>query len=325
MMQRRAFLAGVGSVLAGPLAATAQQPAGKVSHVGFLGRGERPFIVTDFRVRLRERGYEEGRNITITTRWDEGNDERRLTILAADLVRLKVDVIVAFTMQASLAAKAATTTVPVVFIAGWLRDLGLSSHHTRPASNLTGFTVADDGINGKQLQLLKEMVPTATHVALLMLPGLASHEHALPESLGAAKQLNLRVLVLKATTAEEIERAFTTAVNARVDAINIYDHGNFGTAGERIPALALSRRLPSLSYFGGYANSGGLMSYGMSMRPIPPRMAEYVDRILKGERPSDLPIEQSSLYDLVINLRTAKALGLQVPESLRARATRLIE
>jgi putative ABC transport system substrate-binding protein len=147
-------------VLAGPLAATAQQPAGKLPHVGFLGRGDHPFIVTAFRESFRQRGYEEGRNFTITTRWDEGNDERRLTILAADLVRLKVDVIVTFTSQASLAAKAATTTIPVVVITGFVRDLALSSHHTRPASNLTGFTLADDGITGKQLQLLKEMVPT---------------------------------------------------------------------------------------------------------------------------------------------------------------------
>ena len=321
-MQRRAFLAGVGSVLAGPLAATAQPPAGKVAHVGLLGIESR--FVTVFRERLGDLGYEESRNLTIMDRWDEGNDERRLTVLAADLVRLKVDVIVALGSAATRAAKAATATIPVVFT-GTPRGIGLTSELARPASNLTGFSVADYGITGKQLQLLKELVPTATHVALLMRPGNAAHEVAVPESLAAAKQLNLRLLVLKAITAEEVERAFTTAVNARVDAIHVYSHDGFGAHGSRIPALARSGRLPSMSYFPSYAESGGLMSYGSSLRGILRRVAGYVDRILKGARPSDLPIEQAAEYDLVINLRTAKELGVQVPPSLRARATRIIE
>jgi putative tryptophan/tyrosine transport system substrate-binding protein len=317
------LVAGLSPSLRSTVPRVSAQPAEKVHHVGVLFPGEGPGFRA-FRQALRDLGYSEGRNLTITTRWFAGNLDP-VPLLAEELVRQKVDVIVAFPDPAALAAKAATSTTPIVFIAGYPVPAGLVSNLARPGSNLTGFAVTEPGFTEKQMALLKEMVPRATRLAALLEPAAYPLPYFLPEVMAAGDKLGLQVQVLRASTAEEIDRAFEAAGKAGADAMHVYATGLFARNHARIAALAKNRRLPVISFWPEFVTAGGLMSYGTNLRDLFVRMAAYVDRILKGARPGDLPVEQPIKYDFAINVKTARELGLTVPPSLLLQADKVIQ
>jgi putative ABC transport system substrate-binding protein len=300
------------------------QPTGKVHHIGLLGTREGPSTPA-FRQGLRELGYVEGRNLVITYKWSEGKAER-IPVLAAELVSLKVAVIVASGPQAALAAKAATTTIPIVFtVVGDPVRLGLVSSLARPGGNVTGFSsLVPEGFTGKQLELLKEMVPRATRVAILMNPTNPMHR-ASPETVAAAETMGMKLQILEARQPEEIERAFAAAAQGRAEAIHVGGDPMFSVHRARIVELAATHRFPAMYFSTETVRIGGLMSYGPNSSDLLRRTAGHVDKILKSAKPADLPVEQPTKYDLAINVKTAKALGLTVPQSILLRADQILE
>lgn len=324
-MNRRAFLCGLSlGVLSLPRAVLAQ-PTGKVHHVGLLGTREGPNTPA-FRQGLRDLGYVEGRNLVITYRWSEGKAER-FPALAAELVNLKMNVVVASGPSAALAAKAATTTIPIVFtLVGDPVGLGLVSSLARPGGSVTGFSsLVPEGFTQKQLELLKEMVPKATRVAVLRDPGSPTSVQPLPQTMEAAEKLSFKVQILDARTPEEIDRAFAAATQGRAEAIHVHGNPVFFINRDRIVELAATSRLPAMYFSSEVVRAGGLMSYGPDLSDLLRRTAGHVDKILKGAKPADLPVEQPTKYDLAINMKTAKALGLTIPQSLLLRADQVIE
>jgi ABC-type uncharacterized transport system substrate-binding protein len=323
-MDRRAFLTGSAALLAAPLAAGAQ-PAQKVYRIGVLGTQDGP-NTNVLRQGLRALGYEEGRNLVIEFRWYEGNVDR-LPGLAAELVSLKLDVISASGPQAAATVKAATTRIPVVFL--FVADpvgLGLVSSLAHPGGNVTGLsTLVPEGFTGKQLELLKEAVPWATRMAVLVNPTNAMHRLSLRETVGLAEKLNVKLQILEARTLGELENAFEAATRARADAIQVYGDALTSVHRIRIAELAAQARLPAIYLFKDIVAAGGLMAYGPNTADIVRRSAAYVDKILKGTKPGDLPVEQPTKFELVINLKTAKAIGLTIPPSLLLRADQVIE
>ena len=318
------------ALLAAPLAAAAQPP-GKVFRIGILSN----VPLTDPRGAplwgaltegLRELGYVEGQNTTIVHRSSEGQYER-LGDLAADLVRLKVDVIVVPAPQNAVAARQVTRTIPIVMAsAGDPVESGLVDSLARPGGNVTGTTgLVGPEIVGKRLELLKEAVPKVSRVALLWNPANLSSASYLGETKAAARSLGMQLQMLEARGPEELEGAFAAMTRARADALVVIPDGMFLLHRSRIAVLAVKQRLPTM--FGGrdHVDAGGLMSYAASLREGFRRAATYVDRILKGAKPGDLPIERPSQFELVINLKTAKALGLTIPQSLLLRADQVIE
>ena len=307
----------------------AAQPTGKVYHVGLLGTREGP-TTPAFRQGLRELGYAEGRNIALTYRWSDGRAER-FPALAAELVNLKVDVLVASGPPAALAAKAATAAIPIVFtFVGDPVGLGLVSSLARPGGNVTGFAslVEAGPFTQKQLELFKEMVPRATRVAVLRNPGNpmeALGPGSLAHTMAAADKLGLKIQILDARTPEEIDRAFETATQGRAEAIHVHGDVLFGLHRARIVALAATHRLPALYLTSENVLAGGLMSYGPNANDLLRRTAGHVDKILKGAKPADLPVEQPTKFDLFINLKTARALALPVPASLLLRSDHIVE
>jgi putative ABC transport system substrate-binding protein len=300
------------------------QPAEKVHHVGALGEREGDQRWVAFRQALRDLGYSEGRNLRITARWSERHRDR-LPALAAELVRQKVDVIVTYFDPATHAAKAATTTIPIVFFAGYPVAAGLVPSLGRPGGNLTGFAGAEWGFTEKQMALLKELVPRATRLAGLLEPASLPDHYYLPEARAAADKLGLQLQLLKASTVEQIDRAFEAASHGRADAMHVYAAPLFSRSLARIATLAKSRRLPVMYINPEFVTAGGLISYAPDLRDVGARMAGTVDKILKGARPADLPVEQPTKYRLFINVTTARELGITVPPSLLLQADQLVE
>lgn len=311
-----------------PFAAKAQQ-AEKVYRVGYLGAGSalsNPRVLEAFRHGLHERGWVERQNIVIEYRWADGRFDR-LRDLAAELVRLNVDVIAAAPAPAALAAKSATRTIPIVFIA--VSDpvgQGLVPSLAHPGGNVTGLTYAvGSEIFGKDLELLKEMVPRVRRVAVLTNPANPSYPRTVSSVKAAARSLGLQLLLLGARGPEELDAVFTTMARERAGALFVVTDSAFIPHRARIVDLAAKNRLPSIFAQREDAEAGGLMSYGPDLSDLFRRAATYVDKILQGTMPSDLPIEQPTKFNLVINLKTAKALELTVPESLLLRADQVIE
>jgi putative ABC transport system substrate-binding protein len=278
-----------------------------------------------FRQGLRELGYVEGQNIAIESRWTEGTDDR-LPALAADLVRSKVDVIVAETGAATRAAQQATRTIPIVM--SLVNDpvgSGLVASLARPGGNVTGLTIMSPDLVGKQLELLKEVVPKVSRVALLRHPDNPASAAQLREAEAAAQGLGVRLQTLEARSPQEIDGAFAAMTRERAGALLVIPDTLFWSQRRQIVDLAVKRRLPSIRIGEAYADAGGLMSYGPSYRDLERRAATYVDKILKGANPADLPVAQPTKFELVINLKTAKAIGLAIPQPLLQRADRTID
>jgi putative ABC transport system substrate-binding protein len=328
---RRAFLRTLaGGLLAAPLVADAQQPAGKVYRLGYLsvGSGTSTYLrpVEAFRQGLRELGWVEGQNIVIEYRWAEGRVDR-LPGLAEELVRLKVDVIAASPTPAALAARNATRTIPIVGMS--LTEpvaVGLVASLARPGGNVTGVTYGvDTDIFGKQLGLLKEAIPKVRRVAVLWNPGNSPAQPLIMSSVKAAAQsLGLQLQLLEAREPGEFDGAFAAMAKERAGALLLPGDPMHFLHRARLADLALKGRLPSMSTQWQWVEAGGLMSYGPSLPDLYRRAATYVDKILKGAKPADLPIEQPTKFEMVINLKTAKALGLTIPTSLLQRADEVI-
>ena len=280
--------------------------------------------VAAFVERLRELGWIDGRNVTIEYRWGEGRDERFAEI-AAEFVRLKVDVIVTLGTQPVLAAKQATAHVPIVFAAaGDPVGTGLVASLARPGSNLTGLSLQAPDLAGKQLELLREVIPGLRRVAVLINVGNAAAVRELGEVQAAARPLGLEVITLEIRRAEDIAPAIE-ALKSRAEVLYVPSDPLFTPNRIRINTLALSARLPTIFFERDYVDAGGLMSYGPNRSDMFRRAAELVDKILRGAKPADIPVEQPTKFDLVINLTTAKALGLTIPEWFLLRANEVIE
>jgi putative ABC transport system substrate-binding protein len=327
-MERRAFISSITvGLLAAPLAAEAQQ-AGKVPRIGYLAfnLATSPHLHEAFRQGLRDLGYVEGRNIVIEYRDTEGKFER-FPALAAELVSLRVDLIVAGAFQATLAAKNATKTIPIIMVA--VADpvrIGLIASLVRPGGNITGLALfAGTEIFGKHLELLKEAVPNLSRVAVLSNPANPMHVLRLREVEVAGRSLGVQVQILKAQGPEEFDSAFAAMTRERAGALYVVGDPMFVSHRRRFAELAAKSRLPAVYELKDHAEAGGLMVYGPSTLDMYRRAAPYVDKILKGAKPGDLPVEQPTKFELVINLKTAKALGLKIPPSLLARADEVIE
>jgi putative ABC transport system substrate-binding protein len=326
-MRRRQFITLIGAAAAWPLMARAQQP---VPTIGFLGSASPDLWTARLRAfsqGLNETGYVDGRNVLIEYRWAEGQNDR-LPALAADLVRRGVTVIaVPGSTPAALAAKAATVTIPIVFGVGSDPvQLGLVASLSRPGGNLTGGTFLSIEIEPKRLELLHELVPTASIVALLVNPtSSAITEISTRELQAAARRLGLRIHVLNASTERDFDTVFTTIAERRLGALIIGGDAFFTSRSEQLGELTVRHAVPASYLWREFAAAGGLMSYGTSFAELFRQVGAYTGRILKGEKPTDLPVQQATKVDLTINLKTAKALGLTVPLPLSGMADELIE
>jgi putative ABC transport system substrate-binding protein len=325
-VKRREFITLLGGAAAWPLAASAQQ-TGRVPTIGFLGSATpatQGQWVAAFVQRLRELGWVEGHNLTIDYRWAEGRSERFAEI-AAEIVRLKVNVIVTVTTPAALAAKQATSVIPIVFAAaGDPVGTGLVASLARPGGNVTGLSNLISDTGGKKLQLLREIVPDLGRLAIMANVSNPAVVLELDDAQAAARTLGLEVAISEVRRVEDIASAFD-ALKGRADALYVCADPLMYTHRIRINTLALSVRLPTMHGIREYVEAGGLMSYGANIADLFRRNAEYVDKILRGAKPSDIPVEQPTKFDLVINLTTARALGLTVPPTLLARADEVIE
>ena len=331
-MDRRAFISGItAGLLAAPHAAEAQS-AEKVYRIGYLSIGSGTGAVytrplEGFRQRLRELGWVEGRNIAIEFRYAEGRADR-LPGLAAELVRLKVDIITAVPTPAALAARNATNTIPIVGMS--LTEpvaVGLVASLARPGGNVTGvsYTFGTE-LFGKQLELLRDVAPKVRRVAVLASPtGIPTYPQMLDAVRAAARLLGLELQLLEVREPSDFDSAFAAMAKERVGSLLVMGHPLFFIHRTRLADLAARNRLPSMSTQEQWVDAGGLMSYGPNFVDLYRRGATYVDRILKGAKPGDLPIEQPTNLSLVLNLKTAKALGLDVPPMLLVRADEVIE
>jgi putative tryptophan/tyrosine transport system substrate-binding protein len=326
-MRRREFIALLGGgVVAWPLAAAAQTPP-KIPRVGYAGVGSpavggRSFEA--FRQGLRTLGYVEGQTIVLEVRWAEGRFER-IPELVAELVRLKVDLLVAPNSPVALAAKSATRTIPIVMFAGDPVGLGLVASLARPGGNLTGLSYLNIEINSKRLELIKQLVPVLTRVAVLRNPMIAIHAMFWQETELAARKLGVALQPLEVRRPEDFVAVFAAATRSNAQALLALDDPLTVEYRSRIVALSASSHLPAMYGFREFPDDGGLMSYGPNFVVLFRRAADFVDKILKGANPADLPVEQPTRFELVINLKTAKTLGLTVPPSLLARADEVIE
>jgi putative tryptophan/tyrosine transport system substrate-binding protein len=326
-VKRRVFITLLsGAAAAWPLAARAQQPAMPV--IGFLDSQSRTFadiVLPAFRQGLNDNGYVEGENIAIEYRWAE-NQVDRLPALAVDLVRRGVAVIVAGAPPATLAAKAATTTIPIVFGVG--DDpvkIGLVASLARPGGNLTGINFFSSELAAKRMQLLREMVPAAARVAVLGDPTFTLTESQVTEAKTAGRAMGLQIQVLNAGTSDEINAAFANFVRERPDALYVGTGPFFVSRRVQLAHLATRHAVPAIYSGRQYTEAGGLMSYGTSLRDAYRQMGAYTGRILKGAKPADLPVIQSTKFELIINAETARMLGLTVPDKLLAAADEVIE
>jgi putative tryptophan/tyrosine transport system substrate-binding protein len=327
MKRRELMFLVLGGAMATARTARAQRKAMPV--IGFLSArpaGASAPLVAAFHRGLSETGYVEGQNVKIEYRWAEGRYDR-LPALAADLVGRKVDVIVASGGPPSAqAAKIATATIPITFVVGTDPvELGLVASLARPGGNLTGVSMMMTELNAKRLELLSELVPQAGVIALLVNPNYPGAEGIMREVQEAARATGVQVLILKAGTEGEIDAAFTTLVQRHVDAFVVGNDSFFDSRIEQFVALAGRHAVPAIYDQREFPDSGGLMSYGTSLTSVYRQLGTYAGKILNGAKPADLPVEQPTKFELVINLKTAKALGLTVPQTLLARADEVIE
>ena len=326
-MKRRAFISLLGGAVATwPLAARAQQQPMPV--IGYLSPGWRAALTNPynvFRQTLAETGYVEGRTVAVEYRWAEGQYDR-LPEMAAELVRRQVAVIVAPTIPAALPAKAATATIPIVFsIAGDPVKLGLVTNLARPGGNATGVNFFQAELGAKQLGLLRELLPTAARIELLVNPTNANIEGVTRDVMAASSTIGVRIDVVHASDTREIEAAFATLYRNRVDALLIGSDSFFYQRRLQLATLATRSAIPAVYHSREYVEAGGLMSYGTSLTEVYRQLGVYTGRILKGAKPADLPVVQSTTFELVINLPTARALGLEIPPMVLARADEVIE
>jgi putative tryptophan/tyrosine transport system substrate-binding protein len=326
-MKRREFITLLsGAATAWPLVARAQQPA--VPVIGFLDSESRTFadiVLPAFRQGLNDNGYVEGENIAIEYRWAE-NQVDRLPALANDLIRRGVALIVAGAPPATLAAKAATTTIPIVFGVG--DDpvkIGLVASLARPGGNLTGINFFSSELAAKRMQLLREMVPAAARVAVLGDPTFTLTESQVTEAKTAARGMGLQIQVLNASTSREVNAAFANFVRERPDALYVGTGPFFVSRRVQLAHLATRHAVPAIYSGRQYTEAGGLMSYGTSLTDAYRQMGAYTGRILKGAKPADLPVIQSTKFELIINAETARMLDLAVPDKLLAAADEVIE
>lgn len=315
-------------LLTAPYGGADAQPAAKLWRIGYLDQGSagnRPYFEA-FRQGLRDLGWSEGQTITVEARFAEGKTDR-LPALAAELVRLKMDVIVTWTTPAALAAKQATTTIPIV-IGGAADPLGsgIVSSLARPGGNITGWTHLGLELRAKYLELLQEAVPKATRFGVLWNPKNQVHKPSLKVIEGAAERLNVQLHLVGIQDPNEFEAAFTALVGKGVQALVVFPDGMFLAQTPLIIALAARYRLPAMYGLREYAEVGGLMTYGTNLAEMHRQLgAAFVDKILRGANPADLPVAQPTKFELLINLKTARALGLTIPQSLLVRATQVIE
>ena len=325
-MNRRDFIAGLGGAAAWPLAARAQQ-AGRLPTIGFLGAGTpSPYkqLTAAFVHRLRELGWIEERTVAIEYRWAEGRSER-LPVVAAEFVRLKVDVMVMEGTPATLAAKQATSIIPIVFpVSGDPVSAGLVASLARPGGNVTGLSIQQTDLAGKRLELLREVIPGLRRIAMISDPTNSSTVLDLRAALTAAHTLNLDAAVLETRRGEDIASAIE-ALNDRPDALYVVGSPLMFANRLLITDLALTAHLPTVYGQREFVEADGLISYGPNFPDMFRRTAEFVDKILRGTKPSDIPVEQPTKFDVVINLKVAKGLGLQIPDKLLALADEVIE
>ena len=314
------------ALLAAPLAAEAQQ-AGRVYRIGYLSysspAASNPHLREAFRQGLRELGWVEGQNITIDARFAENRSDA-VSDLAAELVRLKVDIIVVTSTQATLAAKNATKTIPIVMAnAGDPVGLGLIANLARPGGNITGMTHVDT--SGKALELLKEIAPDVRRVAVLSNPANASNELERQGVNIAARSLGVQLQLLEARGPNEFDGAFAAMAKERAGALLVLQDSVFQRHRARVAGLAAKNRLPAMYGVSEYVKAGGLISYGLNLSDLFRQSATFVDKILRGAKPADLPVQEPTKVELTINLKTAKALGLTIPPSLLGRADEVIQ
>jgi putative ABC transport system substrate-binding protein len=326
MIRRREFIAGLGSAVAWPLAARAQQA---MPVIGFLSSQSAEIDYKDVTVPvlqgLKETGYVEGQNVAVEYRWAD-NQYDRLPILAPDLVRRRVAVIAASAGPAAFAAKAVTTTIPIVFaIAGDPVAMGLVASLNRPSANVTGIANLGVELAPKQLQLLREVIPNASRFGVLSDPASLNTQSIIADLQGAARTLGLQLFIVNARTDSDLEPAFASFSQQRVGAVLVGSGTVFARRTEQLAALAARYSLPAIYPYREHAMAGGLMSYGSSIHYFYNQVGVYTGRILKGEKPADLPVQQPTKLELVINLKTAKALGLTIPETLLATADEVIQ
>jgi putative tryptophan/tyrosine transport system substrate-binding protein len=327
-MDRRAFVTGLGAVLAAPFGAGAQQ-AGKVARIGFLEQGASPSgsdsVREAFRQQLRELGYIEGQNVVFEYRFAEGKAER-LPDFAADLIRLKVDVIVGGGTLGPLAAKRLTSTVPIVMAAaGDPVGTGLVTNLAKPEGNVTGLSNLSAELTAKRLQFVKDIVSGLSRVAVLWNAGNPISVLVMRHAEAAARDLALQLHSVEVRGPDDFDKALPAVLTGRAGALFLIDDPLMFTQRMRVTDFAVRNRLPATAFYKQFAEAGALMSFGASLEDLYRRAAIFVDRILKGAKPGELPVEQPAKFELVINLKTAKALGLTIPPSLLLRADQVIE
>ncbi len=327
-MKRREFITLLGGAAVGwPLNARAQQAS--IPVIGFLNSGSAdvyPDRIVAFRAGLNEVGYIEGQNLTVEYRWGLGQYDR-LPAMAAEFVRRPVSVLVATGGEpAALAAKAATSSIPIVFaIGGDPVTLGLVANYNRPGGNATGVTILTSTLEAKRLGLLREVVPQAAAIGALLNPNTPSYDSQLRDLQEAARAIGLPLQALRANTDEDIEAAFETASQQRVGALTVAGAPFFDTRRDRIVSLAARYSLPAIYQFREFAKAGGLMTYGVYIPDIYRHVGVYTGRILKGDKAADLPVVQPTKFELVINLKTAKSLGVKISDNLLSLADEVIE
>jgi putative ABC transport system substrate-binding protein len=324
-MKRREFITLLGGATAWPLVARAQ---GRIPRVGFMGNSTAALevnLVDSFREGLRELGYEEGRNIAIEYRWADGRYER-FAALVAELIAAKVDVIVTAGTPAALAVKKATSTVPLVMVAvGDPVGTGLVPSLARPDGNLTGLSSVAPDLEGKRLELLREIVPSVSRIAVFINSANPFHATSMRQAQSAGKTLGVKVQQYDIRKSEDLDGAFAAIRKERPDALLILADRVFLHNRERIVDFTEEQRLPNVSAYKEVVEAGGLMSYGPSYEDMHKRAAIYVNKILKGAKPGNLPIEQPTKFTLVVNLKAAKALGISMPPAVLSRADDVIE
>ena len=326
MIRRREFIAGLGGAAAWPLTARAQQRAMPV--IGYLSSSAADYdasTLVAFRRGLGDVGYTEGRNVAIEYRFADAHYDR-LTVLAADLIQLKVRVIVAAAVNPAHAAKAATTTIPIVFsISGDPVAEGLVSNLNRPVGNLTAVTSFSGALSAKRLELLRELVPGVPEVGVLINPENSNAAFRIKDLRDAAQVIGQQIHVFEVSSESGLDAAFATMVRRHTTGLLIVDDPLFGSQMARLVALAAQHAVPTIHYRREFVLAGGLLSYAANYAERYREVAIYAARILRGEKPGDLPVQQPTKFELVINLKTAKALGLEVPPMLLARADEVIE
>ena len=324
--ERRKFLLAASALLVAPLAEAQKEE--KIVRIGFLSAQTRAVDsgrIEAFRGGLREVGYVEGRNIRIDFVWAEGRYDR-LPALATEFVRKKVDIIVAVGTPAILAARQATRTIPIVFpLSGDPIRTGVVSSLARPGENVTGLTTLTGELSRKRLELLREIVPGLSRVIVVSNPDNPVHGFAWNDLKEAAGALGLELLKVEVKSPDGFESALSTVGKARSQALFFLPDEMFNTQQKRVAALVIEKRLPASFYAGEWIDAGGLMFYGANINDQFRRAAFFVDKILKGSKPGDLPIEQPTKFELIINAKTAKAIGLTIPKPLLARADRVVE